>query len=385
MHAAGKSEVPSEFHVWACLSLLAACVADRVYLAWLRDRPLYPNMYTFLVAPSGIGKDRAVEFAMQFVSQEDWIEKHVNVYQGKLTAPYLLDLLGKQIYNKESGKYEIVNSKIWFVTPELSPSLGKGLMADALIETMTALFGGLATIKDGTRMHGGITVKNACINWFAGTTEEWLIKALGQDAILSGFFARVMAVIVGEQDNRHWATEYPKDYEEVVKYLKTRVQALCMVEGEFELTEEADAYGKQWFYNRKEPDEKLLKPSWRREKEYVFKLAMLLSLADGLDLKIQWMHMEKAIQLMGMVRQGLPELIELVSQTPLTMAVKKVSDFIYERKEVERTMLGRRLHKYGIDRFKLDNAISTLTQWGCIAHERTPTGAIIYKWRERRY
>ena len=32
MHMIGRSEVPRRFHFWSAMSLLAACVADRVWV-----------------------------------------------------------------------------------------------------------------------------------------------------------------------------------------------------------------------------------------------------------------------------------------------------------------------------------------------------------------
>ncbi len=93
VHAQGRSEVPQKFHIWSCISLLAASVADRVYVRWLRSQPISPNLYVFLVAPSGIGKDVATNCVAELITWQEEVEKRVNYYRGKLTPPRLHDLL----------------------------------------------------------------------------------------------------------------------------------------------------------------------------------------------------------------------------------------------------------------------------------------------------
>ena len=36
-YATGRSEVPWEFHFWSAISLIAALVADRVYVSWMKE------------------------------------------------------------------------------------------------------------------------------------------------------------------------------------------------------------------------------------------------------------------------------------------------------------------------------------------------------------
>ncbi|MGH7179232.1 MAG: hypothetical protein ACREJC_17780, partial [Tepidisphaeraceae bacterium] len=134
LHQCGETEVPTLFHVWACLTTIAASVADRVGLEKFKGKLLAPNLYTVLIGPSGLGKGEAIDTALKFVADN----KTVNAFQGKATAPYLLDYMGKK--QSLGGKKVIANPKLFLVTPELSMSVGKGDYADAFIKFMTELY-----------------------------------------------------------------------------------------------------------------------------------------------------------------------------------------------------------------------------------------------------
>jgi hypothetical protein len=382
-YATGRSEVPWEFHFWSAISLIAALVADRVYVSWMKEQPVIPNLYVFLIAPSGIGKNVAANVASQYVLQEPWLENKVNYYRGKLTPPRLHDLLGRKKWVEELGEYVDPNSKIWLLTPELTYGMGKGEMAEQLIETMTELFScGKIPLKEGTRTHGELVVEDPCINWLAGTTKEWLVDAVKPKGIKGGFFARVMPVYYksGTPRERLWQPMYPSDYQEVFEYLKLRAQALSFVEGEFKITAVADQYGRQWYYNRKDPEDDNLSPYYNRAREMMLKLAMVFSLADGGPLVIEPHHIQKAHLAYMELQQGTLELIELASQTPQTMGSKAVAEYLMKVGECKRTQLSRAMQKKGLDRKGINDALSLLYE--CELIESQLDGrATVYRWK----
>ena len=384
VHAQGKSEVPPKFHLWSCISLLAACVGDRVFVSWLKAQPINPNLYVFLVAPSGIGKDVATNCVAELITWDAAMEKRINHYRGKLTPPRLHDLLSEERWDKETSTYDEVNSKIWLVTPELTYGMGKGEMAEMLIETMTALFSsGKIKIREGTRTKGELVVENPCINWLAGTTKEWLMDAVKPKGIKSGFWARVIPVYhpASVPIERIWAPSYPPDYEAVMNHLKMRMQGLTYLEGEFKVSPEADAYGKQWYHNRPVPKDENLAPYYNRAREMVMKLAMIFSLADGGKLVIEARHLQLAHAHYQMLQEGALELIELASSTPQTMDTKETHNIIAKVGVITRTDLLKKVYPKGMDKDRLNKSVSALMEMKLIERQLSETGGILYKAR----
>src|ERR1035437_3810291 len=87
-HHCGTNEIPKQYHTWACLSLLAACAGDRLWFEKMPGDKLHANMYTILVGPSAIGKGEAIKRAAKFLQP---YTDRVNVFQGKATAPALIE------------------------------------------------------------------------------------------------------------------------------------------------------------------------------------------------------------------------------------------------------------------------------------------------------
>jgi hypothetical protein len=381
VHAQGKSEVPSKFHIWSCISLIAACVADRVYVRWMKAQPISPNLYVFLVAPSGIGKDVATNCAANLITWNEVMERTVNYYRGKLTPPRLHDILSEERFNKKLQEYDPINSKIWLVTPELTYGMGKGEMAEQLIETMTALFSsGKTTLREGTRTKGELMIEDPCINWLAGTTKEWLVDAVKPKGIKSGFWARVIPVYhpASIPVERLWAPIYPPDYDVVIRHLRARAQGLTYLQGEFEITAEADSYGRQWYFNRPDPGDDNLAPYFNRAREMVMKLAMVFALADGGKLVIDAKHIQLAHSHYKKLQDGALELIELASCTPQTADTKTALKYIEKSGTVTRTRLLRQVYPTGMDKDRLNKAVSHLMDMKLIVKDLTETGGIVY-------
>jgi hypothetical protein len=384
MHIVGKDEIPTAYYMWTCLAMIAACVGDRVYFFRRRERPIYPNLYTILIGESGSGKNIA------FDRMEDFIHEIplINYRRQRVTAEYLLDLLGKPTIDANSGQKILSNPRVFLAMPEITSYFRKGEHAETLIQMLTELYGGTATFADGTRMHGETIVKGACINWAAGSTRQWLLKAMTPETVLSGFFARIVTVYPEEEKTRDGKTlrvwdqiEYPTDYEQVIDHIKARVIALTMLEGEMQMTEDAHSYVRQWNENRSEPTDEFLRPWWRREREMVAKLSMLLCLADGRGPVIRQPHVATSIKLLKSVEANLPDLIDFSQHVPSTEKTLRVKAVIKKHRKIGRTKLLRTLSRY-VNSMELNKAIIDLKLQQLIREETTSTGARIYTWED---
>ena len=275
MFAQGTSKVPSDYHWWCAVSTIAACVANRVW-AFKGAERIQPNLYTLLIGPSGIGKGSAIKEALRLINGIEGI----NPIPGKITGPFLMDYL--------SGRHAAKGAPpnlIYLVCEELAFSFTEGQQARDLVKTLVALYGGNVgdmPFYDGTRTGGLIAMKRACINFLAGTTEEWLVQALPSDTVAGGFSRRIVAV-----DREHTDVEqlaypvYPKERDSILATLKARCVRLTQLEGEMYVTADAVLRYEEWFYERPKLEDldPLLHPWWSTQDELAYKLAMLFALA----------------------------------------------------------------------------------------------------------
>jgi hypothetical protein len=376
LHQCGETEVPKVFNVWACLSAIAACVSDRVGLEKFKGKLLAPNLYVMLIGPSGLGKGEAIDTALKFLAEN----KRVNAFQGKATAPYLLDYLGRK--QLEDGKKAVVNPKLYLVTPELAMSVGKGDWADAFLKLMTELYTAHSVvIREGTRTGGSVTIKDPCLNWLAGTTKEWLVDCVPRDMIAGGFFGRTVAVTaVYDLAKRIRRPQYPHDTDEVRDHVASRFYALSRVSGTFSMTSEAEAIEDRWYMQRPAPEDEALIPSWKREHDLTLKLAQILSLADGATFTISAHHMAQAQRLTALAMASMPRLISQASSTPDTFGMSYVKELIEKTGRVAHSALLRHVYQRGINAERLRSILDTLLQARLVARAPLTGKGIVYQW-----
>ncbi len=366
MHHVGESEIPDVYHLWCCLSMIAATVADRVYTTKFRTSKITPLMYTILVGPSGSGKGEAIKTALRYVNDIP----RINTYVGKTTGQHLVRYISKKGH-----------AKIYLVNPELSSDVGSGGIADAFIKMMTKLWegGDYGVIHEGTVTSKHVTVREPCINWLAGSTPQWLMESITPDTIHSGAFARI-AVMWGERDydKRMWEIKYPDDYEEIVDFIRARVVMMSRLEGKFEKAPEALEREHYWYMHRHRPDSIELEAAWGREHDISLKLAMIVSLAESDELVIQKHHMAAGQKLAADAIRDLPRLMRMAKVRPETEPLKHVEDVI---KKLTRVSHSHLLRTTGMTSDQLRLAIETLKQAGQITRTAGgPRGGTIYVW-----
>ena len=378
-HCMGRSEVPPIFHYWCCVSMIAAILEDRVYFDFYKDRPIFPNLFIMLLGPSGGCKGLAISEAVDLVDRTSSVV--VNKYRGSITAPRLVDKLGGRIEKKDDQSCVIDDAKLWLVMDELANDVGAGgpIMVRGFLTMMTELYTGHYVFETGTRMHGDVTVDNACVNWLPGTTKAWLKKVLTKDMVDSGFTPRVLPVVSDYAPERIRWPEYPDDRDLVYDHLKARLFALRCLKGRFDITSKADAVYSKWYLGRTEPDEIML-PFWHRQRVLMFKLAMIFSAMDAGPLVINSNHVSRAIYWVKQANVWHEELVESASSTVESDDVKIVRAEVQKAGELTRSELLRKLYRQKILKDRLNRAMGDLLQ-----REEVVQGwqgkAITYKWK----
>jgi hypothetical protein len=374
VYAQGKQEVPFDFLTWAGISLIAACLSDRVYYKKFRASKLLPNMYVVLIGPSGLGKGVAIDAALNVLGSVPACKDYVNDFRGKATAPHLIDYLSARSKphseeDKIAGKAHDPGApnRLYLITPELSMSVGSGPIADMFVKLLTELYtGGDYVFQEGTRTSGARVLRCPIINWLGGTTEDWLVSSVTKDAITGGFFARSVAVC-GDYDmgRRVYRPTYPRDYVEVMTRLGESIQWFCTLRGEYQMTEKADAILEHWYNTREVPEDELLMPTWRREHDLIIKLSMILCANEyQQDMKIRSRHIIEAQRLARSVTKNIPYLITLASITPERESILFVSRTIHTAHEIWLDQIYREGVRHGLNKRRILEVVESLIASG---------------------
>lgn len=378
LYSRGLSETPREFDEWSCLTLISACLGDRVWktkgLSQVR-----PNLYTFLIGPSGLGKGEAIDMATGYA--ECFPPAAVDVFRGEITAKGLLRYLGRKT------KDNAAHPTFFLICEEMGMSVGEGPLARDFIKGLTGLYKGSHKYRKATSdLADTVKIEKHNIVTLFGSTRPWIIESVPRSAIEGGWFARTAAIEADYHDVRYPTPVVPPDVGAVQAHLHARFAHLCGVAGEFVLTSDAQELHDHWYEERPRPVDEAILPSWRREDDLVYKLSMLVACAEGLDegLVVTAKQWTRARQLAARAMRNVPALIRYASQTPETEKLDMVARTIQRAGRIPHSVLLRALSGRGVDAKMLnERLLPTLLQERRIA---VVNGSAMrtYEWLVRR-
>lgn len=373
------------------MSLLAASIEDRLFYEKIRGEKLTPHLYIFLIGPGSLGKGTALGGVRRLLC--DWAKCDkasggpIHLHSGNLTYKGIVDLLGGQQQDAMTGAI-ISNPRIWIMMDELKNNIGEGQIARNFISMMTDMYTGSYDFSDTTRTHGRIRVSRACVNWIVGSTQEWMLDVLSITEIYSGTTARIVFAFEDDDlDNRKFRPIYPPDWDAVMSHLVARVKMLPHVAGQFQMSPDAMALEQKWYYNRKRPDDKAMRPAWKRGQDLAIKLSMLHAIADGQDgvnqrFVIQYKHMYRAILSVNETLRNMQRLLAMTgSEVEQTTDSDRIKVKIKSAGTIEHSPLLRSLPK-SITGPKLTAHCKEMRDRGEIRIEYSEKGGKVYHWEK---
>lgn len=396
VYAAGVWKTPAHFHRWAGISLLAACLEDRITLKIFDHAPLHPNLWIFLIGGSGVGKDHAIGHALSYLNldPEDENADNLYVWDGKVTIPSLYDLM--QARQKETLRDSV---PIYLVSSDVGEQLPLGPEAKDFTSRALGLYGGRdRMLRESTRTSGQKFVKKPLLNWVAGCTPEWFPNAIDPEVFASGFAGRAFFVW-GEPENRYehmLKVMYPNDLAMVKAEIRKRVNLYQRVEGTMEMTKRARIVIDDWLLQRAQDKARahltnLEKEVRGRQPTAMLKLAVVFSLADwwGTEpLRLKHEHAVMAISVVESLTDGLQQVGNYVYRNEDTKIIDMMRDKLREARTIDHSRFLRHACSRGVKNVAhFDALIETLKQQGVCTIERTKpkTGrpGKLYLWKTR--
>lgn len=352
LELAGVSEIPQVYHYWCALSLVAACVADRVWVAHRPGVPIRPNLYVLLLGESAIGKGQAIDHVCKLVATQPWLVD--DVYYGRTSGPFLTDWMAGYTPNAQQIKIAPgtavsistpprKHEAPYLINEELALNIGSGARADDFVKHMTGLSQGTPLpYHDGTRSNGHVVLNNACVNWLAGTTPAWLTKSISFDAIEGGFFGRIVCV-EAHRPPRKFDVKAPANALDLQGVLERCMELLHDLQGEVAVAPFARDTLRRWYMGRDEPHDPALRPSWNRDLVLTYKVGTVLALAEWVIAYAIWQddgeqgmapepvieqrHVEEAHRVIQHVHAPIPKLLRDATASKTS----KLAQFVMDR------------------------------------------------------
>lgn len=320
-----KQASPKCYHKWVCLSMAAACLERRVWV----DRKFYkvfPNLYVMLIGDTAAYmKSTSIEMGRDLA----WtLKDRPNFYEGQITAAQLAKDMSGGGFTKNQDTEKFVKdsraSKVTIVAPELSLFLRNKELADETIDFLTDFYTcKTKTWKSRTKTQGCFDIEDACINFIAGSTSEWLAKGLSESDFGGGFMGRCLFIVPDVPPRKVAHPSFDDEQSKARDRVLDVYARLRTLKGEYTLTQPALDYYEKWYNALPIPSPTdRLKGYIGRKPETILKLALIKAATeDSLEIgieEIEWAlgmlaeiepTMGQAFQFLGTEENVMAELI----------------------------------------------------------------------------
>ena len=330
----------SKVYDWFCALWCISFVATRtVYI----DRPrarVYLNMYTLLIAESGVTrKSTAVRLVEKLLNDvRDELDFSFLLITSKSTPEKLIHELHKHTRDYNHAQAAIaVSELVTFLGKERYAMPMPGLLTD-LYDCPEIRTGG------GTVSHGTITIRDVYINFLSASAPSWLARAINPDVIEGGFTSRCLFVH-DEQPKRKIAWPRPREdsaasYERIRSGLVKLYRRLHTVNknmleygrsartdnndsAKLILSPEAMSVYTSWYEGRPLSSDPFRASFESREDDHVLRLSGLLALNNG-SLVINDNEMRFAIELVAWSKEQGARIFAYDIEDPIVKGIDKI-------------------------------------------------------------
>jgi hypothetical protein len=287
-------ETPEEYIKWGALCAISGVVKKNVWLYLPGNQSkLYANLYCMIIGKSGNRKGAAIAMARKLVNGVG----NTRVITGKTSIQAMIQELS-QTATKEGGGAPMIDAQCFAIVPEFSGFLVED---SSSFTTLIDLYDTEAW-EDGypyrTKGSGTQMLKNPSITMFSASNRELLDMSLPQAVAAGGFISRTISVI---NDGFHKVNalmdeaSFTMDYKSSVDYLKK----VALLRGPMKMAPTAKEQWIKWYENFRKATEKTHDPNGilMRLSDNILKTAMILSLANDLNMEISVLNLDEATEL----------------------------------------------------------------------------------------
>lgn len=375
---------PPLFRLWGAIATVAGALERKVWIRSLGST-LFPNMYTILVAPPGVGK---TEITWRIRKLWESLEDH-HIASTSVTKASLIDELADA--NRRWVDPGSANPVTHFNSLAMCINeLGVLLPAyeNEFMNTLTDLWDCKHYSERRRTSKIEIDIANPQLNLVAACTPSYLTSVLPEGAWDQGFLSRTMLVYSGERQLRSLFAEQSFDKDEY-NALESSLLDIANLYGELNFTSEAAQAMDNFHMTDGEPKPdhpKLLSYNIRRT-VHLLKLCMVSSVSRTDSLVIEMQDFERAYNWLIEVEQAMPDIFKAMSQGGAGKTMEDAWHFIFTAHAKEgKPILKHRLINFLQERVPVHNIQTTIDmmEQGKMIEKRLTPGGEAYTPRGRK-
>lgn len=329
-------EAPDNTLFWTGVSTIAGALRRKVwidmgYFKWV------PNFYVVLVAKPGIiSKSTTANIGMNLLRRVPGIKWGPEVVTWQSLVQSMAEAR-EEFVDPDTGEFNTMSS-MTICSDEF------GNLLDPTNREMVDIFVGLWDGKEGTfekktKMSGNDAIVNPWINIIACTTPAWISGNFPEYMIGGGFTSRCVFVYA---DKKRQLVAYPKLQMEKAgedRFLRLKedlihdLECISLMAGEMTLTDEAYAWGTEWYERHWSIRHAHLDPDQfggylARKQTHIHKLAMIISAAMSDDRKITPQILALAEKLTSGLERDMNMVFSKIGQSDVTRLAGQLIEII---------------------------------------------------------
>jgi hypothetical protein len=330
-------ESTTKIHKWVAISIIAAALERKVYLDHGYFKT-FPNMYIFVIGESGVvRKSTSTGIGVDLLRDLE----SINIMSERVTAASLIQQMERSGETYPVGAREEKQSAVYCYASELNVFLRE--VFGSISELLTTFFD--CSPHDSakpwvyeTKGEGQVKIFGPCLNILGASTQAWLSRAIPANEMEGGFSSRVIFVVEKENPDNFVAwPELQASVHGVRPKLLEDLRQINNLRGVFNKTQAAHDFYEQWYVTFKRQIRRMdsrFKGYYGRKPTMVWKLAMILSVAEGNSLTFDVPHIQKAIELLDEIEETMFEAFGASGENRQAKGIHNVQNLIEGRTEV---------------------------------------------------
>lgn len=303
--------------LWTAISLVSAMAGRRCWTSTYRGKPLYANMFIFLVGDAGKGKSDPMDFAEQIAREFEVPDGHLVFCPDEVTPAAFKQYMGETF--SELSEADDAEERKFHSFYTLISEWG-GFVSDPdpqFNQSLSRIWDCPRVFRKWTKEHGKDRLYNPYLTILAGVQPDWFAHGFPRGSFKLGFSARAVWVWSSAQmGEKQLFTDAPVQDMKLIIATLERVKG---VEGEIKWTPSAQEALQAWWAGggKPRPTEMLLEHYCTRRDMHVAKLALVCALSRGAQ-EIDLVDFQRAMEYMLEVEKDMPQAIAMAGENPLT-------------------------------------------------------------------